>query len=57
MSPKSPRLKVANRLRVLRAEADITQETLANDVGVTRVTMKAKLVQFGLFAGNDSEAG
>jgi len=35
----NPRLRVSNRLRVLRAEADITQERLAQDVGVTRVTV------------------
>ena len=35
----NPRLKVANRLRVLRAEEGITQEKLAQDVGVTRVTV------------------
>lgn len=35
----NPRLKVSNRLRVLRAEAGITQERLAQDVGVTRVTV------------------
>ncbi|MBI2384435.1 MAG: helix-turn-helix domain-containing protein [Elusimicrobia bacterium] len=39
MSPKQPRLKVSNRLRVLRAEESITQEQLAADVGVTRVTI------------------
>lgn len=39
MSPKEPRLKVSNRLRVLRAEENITQEKLAEDVGVTRVTI------------------
>lgn len=35
----NPRLKVSNRLRVLRAEVGITQEQLAQDVGVTRVTI------------------
>lgn len=39
MSPKHPRLRVSNRLRVLRAEESITQEQLAADVGVTRVTI------------------
>ncbi|MDD5301929.1 MAG: helix-turn-helix domain-containing protein [Elusimicrobia bacterium] len=39
MTPKQPRLKVSNRLRVLRAEESITQEQLAADVGVTRVTI------------------
>ncbi|MCR4295197.1 MAG: helix-turn-helix domain-containing protein [Elusimicrobia bacterium] len=39
MPPKEPRLKVTNRLRVLRAEESITQEQLAADVGVTRVTI------------------
>ena len=39
MSPKQPRLKVSNRLRVLRAEEGLTQEKLAADVGVTRVTI------------------
>ncbi|MBI5245857.1 MAG: helix-turn-helix domain-containing protein [Elusimicrobia bacterium] len=39
MSPKQMKLKVSNRLRVLRAEEGITQEQLAADVGVTRVTI------------------
>lgn len=39
MNPKQPRLKVINRLRVLRAQENITQEQLAADVGVTRVTI------------------
>ena len=39
MPPKERRLKVTNRLRVLRAEESITQEQLAADVGVTRVTI------------------
>ena len=34
-----PKLRVRNRLRVLRAEREITQEELANKVGVTRVTI------------------
>jgi DNA-binding NtrC family response regulator len=39
------------------AEAGGNQAKAARWLGVTRVTMKAKLVQFGLFTGNDSEAG
>lgn len=39
MSPKHAKLKVSNRLRVLRAEENLTQEQLAADVGVTRVTI------------------
>ncbi|HAH07686.1 MAG TPA: transcriptional regulator [Elusimicrobia bacterium] len=39
MTPKPPKLKIANRLRVLRAEKDLTQEELAEKVGVTRVTV------------------
>jgi putative transcriptional regulator len=39
MSPKQTKLKVSNRLRVLRAEEGLTQEQLASDVGVTRVTI------------------
>ena len=39
MNTKLPRLKVSNRLRVLRAEANLTQEELAKEVGVTRVTI------------------
>ena len=39
MTQKHPGLKVSNRLRVLRAEESLTQEQLANDVGVTRVTI------------------
>ncbi|HEY3861099.1 MAG TPA: sigma-54 dependent transcriptional regulator [Verrucomicrobiae bacterium] len=37
------------------AEAGGNQAKAARWLGVTRVTMKAKLVQFGLFAGHDSE--
>jgi DNA-binding NtrC family response regulator len=37
------------------AEAGGNQAKAARWLGVTRVTMKAKLVQFGLFTGNDSE--
>ena len=33
------KLLVTNRLRVLRAEKEITQEHLAEQVGVTRVTI------------------
>ena len=32
-------LKVANKLRLLRAEKNVTQEELAGKVGVTRVTI------------------
>jgi putative transcriptional regulator len=32
-------LKISNRLRVLRAERNITQEGLAAAIGVTRVTI------------------
>ncbi len=39
------------------AEAGGNQAKAARWLGVTRVTMKAKLVQFGLFAGQDSEPG
>jgi putative transcriptional regulator len=39
MSPKIAKLKVSNRLRVLRAEEGLTQEALAGEVGVTRVTI------------------
>ncbi len=39
MSPKHAKLRVLNRLRVLRAEEGLTQEQLAADVGVTRVTI------------------
>lgn len=35
------RLRLANRLRVLRAERDLTQEELAKAVGVTRQTIIA----------------
>jgi DNA-binding protein Fis len=37
------------------AEAGGNQAKAARWLGVTRVTMKAKLVQFGLYAGHDSE--
>lgn len=33
------KLVISNRLRVLRAEKDISQEALAREIGVTRVTI------------------
>ena len=36
---KAPFLNISNRLKVLRAEKNITQEELALAVGVTRVTI------------------
>ncbi|MBI4055993.1 MAG: helix-turn-helix transcriptional regulator [Elusimicrobia bacterium] len=39
MQSKNNKLKVLNRLKVLRAEKEITQEELAEKVGVTRVTI------------------
>ena len=39
------------------AAAGGNQAKAARWLGVTRVTMKVKLVQFGLFAGHDSEPG
>jgi len=39
------------------AAAGGNQAKAARWLGITRVTMKAKLVHFGLFAGHDSEAG
>lgn len=36
---KIDKLRLTNRVRVLRAEADITQEELAKAVGVTRQTI------------------
>ncbi|HOX22279.1 MAG TPA: helix-turn-helix transcriptional regulator [Elusimicrobiales bacterium] len=33
------KLNIRNRLKVLRAERNISQETLANEIGVTRVTI------------------
>ncbi len=33
------KLKIHNRLKVLRAEKNITQEELAGQIGVTRVTI------------------
>lgn len=41
MSKTIPQLKITNRLHVLRAERRITQEQLANDIGVTRATIVA----------------
>ncbi len=41
MSKSLPKLKVVNRLHVLRAEQRITQEQLAKEVGVTRATIIA----------------
>lgn len=39
MTPKPPTLKITNRVRELRAAAALTQEELADKVGVTRVTI------------------
>jgi putative transcriptional regulator len=40
--PKTlPKLKIVNRLHVLRAERRITQEQLAKELGVTRATVIA----------------
>ncbi len=40
--PKSlPQLKIVSRVHVLRAERRITQEQLANEIGVTRATIVA----------------
>jgi DNA-binding protein Fis len=39
------------------AAAGGNQAKAARWLGVTRVTMKAKLVRFGLYSGNDTEAG
>lgn len=41
MSKTMPQLKIINRLHVLRAERRMTQEQLANQVGVTRATIVA----------------
>lgn len=38
MTPRPP-TKIANRVRELRARAALTQEALAEKVGVTRVTI------------------
>lgn len=37
--PKPPRARLGNRLRVARAEHDLSQESLAARVGVTRQTI------------------
>ena len=39
MTPKPPTPKISNRVRELRTEAALTQEELADKVGVTRVTI------------------
>lgn len=41
MTKTIPQLKIVNRLHVLRAEQRMTQEQLANEVGVTRATIVA----------------
>jgi putative transcriptional regulator len=41
MSKTIPQFKIINRLHVLRAEQRMTQEQLANEVGVTRATIVA----------------
>jgi putative transcriptional regulator len=41
MSKGVPRLKIINRLHVIRAERRLTQEQLAREVGVTRATIVA----------------
>ena len=41
MSKSMPQLKIVNRLHVFRAEQRITQEKLAQEVGVTRATIVA----------------
>ncbi len=41
MSPPIPNLKIVNRIHVLRAERRITQQQLADAVGVTRGTIVA----------------
>ena len=38
MTPRPP-TRIANRVRDLRARAELTQEALAGKVGVTRVTI------------------
>ncbi len=38
MTPRPP-TRIANRVRDLRARAELTQEALAEKVGVTRVTI------------------
>jgi putative transcriptional regulator len=39
MTPKPSTLKITNKVRDLRTEAALTQEELADKVGVTRVTI------------------
>lgn len=41
MAKTQARLNIINRLHVLRAEKRMTQEQLANEVGVTRATIVA----------------
>jgi putative transcriptional regulator len=41
MPKPTPQLTITNRLNVFRAEERITQEQLANSVGVTRATIIA----------------
>jgi putative transcriptional regulator len=41
MSKCLPKLKIINRLHVLRAEHRLTQEQLAQEIGVTRATIGA----------------
>jgi putative transcriptional regulator len=41
MSKCLPKIKITNRLHVLRAEHRMTQEQLAKEVGVTRATIVA----------------
>jgi putative transcriptional regulator len=39
MAKSTPQLKLVNRLHVFRAERRMTQEQLAQEVGVTRATI------------------
>jgi putative transcriptional regulator len=41
MSKTKPQLKIESRLHVLRAEHRLTQEELAQKIGVTRATINA----------------
>jgi putative transcriptional regulator len=41
MSKTIPQLKIVNRLHISRAERRMTQEQLAQEVGVTRATIVA----------------
>lgn len=41
MAKTTGKLKIKNRLHVLRAERRITQEQLAKEIGVTRATIVA----------------